>query len=181
MSIELGLSLARISRRCGVDFATVPERYIRDQISPRRPSATVNVGLGHRNFLCHSPCAVFFSSGNVLDNATNGALTLRVSSIRLSALIQVASSSLASSGENTSGGTCQEFVRTRRSRPARGKNPRRRSDLEGRRAGCSSLRTERSGEINRPFPRLQTEPRYGRQRAGGTTHNLDRPARIAAV
>jgi hypothetical protein len=52
-----------------------------------------------------------------------GALTLRVSSIRLSALIQVASSSLASSGENTSGGTCQEFVRTRRSRPARGKNP----------------------------------------------------------
>jgi hypothetical protein len=47
----------------------------------QRPSATVNIGLGNQNFFAtgHVQCS---SPESVVDNAANGALTLRVGSIR---------------------------------------------------------------------------------------------------
>jgi hypothetical protein len=59
----------------------VHERYVQYVTNAQRPSATVNIGLGNQNFFAtgHVQCS---SPESVVDNAANGALTLRVGSIR---------------------------------------------------------------------------------------------------
>ena len=81
MSTRSGFASARISRRFGVDSTTVHERYVQYVTNPQRPSATVNIGLGNQDFSAtgHVQC---FLPESVADNAANGALTLRVGSIR---------------------------------------------------------------------------------------------------
>src|SRR5258707_12686191 len=46
MSTRSELASARISRGCDVDSTTVHERYVQYITNPRRPSPTVNIGLG---------------------------------------------------------------------------------------------------------------------------------------
>jgi len=102
----------------------VQEGCARYVINPRRPSATANIGLGNQNFFatCH---AQYFSPRSVVDNAADGALRLQIArpgvpdptarervlaglhmgSTAVSTSFRVAKSSLASSDQNTSGGS----------------------------------------------------------------------------
>ena len=72
MDPRSGSASARISRRCGVDSATVHQRYVQHVTNPQKPSAIV-VGLGNQNFFAtgHVQC---FLRKNVIDQAANGAL-----------------------------------------------------------------------------------------------------------
>jgi len=59
----------------------VHERYVQYVTIRKDHRQHVNIGLGNSKLLCHWPCAVL-SPESVVDNAANGALTLRVGSIR---------------------------------------------------------------------------------------------------